>query len=93
MLKCLRLLNRIELNKSVIFNATNTTKSKRKQYIDYARAHNSYIRYFYVSTFISDSLTNNALREKPVPNIVYNIYNSKFYMPPISEGFNDVIVI
>ena len=40
-----------------------------------------------------DSFANNALREKPVPNIVSNIYNSKFEMATISECFNCVIVM
>ena len=90
--KMLKIAKR-NIDKSVIFNATNPTKSKRKEYIDYAREHNINIRCFYVSTSMSDSLANNALREKPVPKIVYNIYNSKFEMPTITEGFNDVIII
>jgi bifunctional polynucleotide phosphatase/kinase len=84
---------KLNIDKSVIFNATNPSISKRKEYIDYAKEHNINIRCFYVYTSMSDSLANNALREKPVPKIVYNIYNSKFEMPTITKGFNDVIII
>lgn len=72
--------------KSVVFDATNATKEKRSEYIEFAKKHNVPVRCVYVSTSMEESLQRNNNREKPVPRIVYNIYNKKFQMPTVEEG-------
>ncbi len=83
----------IKLKKSIVFDATNPSKAKRAEYIEFAKLNNLPIRCVFINTSLSESLIQNNKRDKPVPKIVYNIYKSKFESPDISEGFKEVIVI
>tara|TARA_Y100000389_G_scaffold205137_1_gene263872 strand:+ start:202 stop:1092 length:891 start_codon:yes stop_codon:yes gene_type:complete len=83
----------IEDKKGIVFDATNPSKDKRKEYIDFSKEHNLPIRCIYMNTSLSDSLARNSKREKPVPRIVYNIYNKKLEIPMVEEGFDEVLTL
>lgn len=71
----------IETNKSIIFDATNPSRKKRKEYIDFAEQYNLPVRCIYMSTSLEESLARNNQRENPIPRIVYNIYKKNFEQP------------
>lgn len=73
--------------KSVIFDATNSSIKKRKEYIDFANKHNYKVKCIHVSTDLDTSYKRNKLREDDVPKIAYSVY-TKYYEPPNeNEGF------
>jgi bifunctional polynucleotide phosphatase/kinase len=78
--------------KSIVFDATNPSKEKRAEYIEFAKLHKIPIRCIYVTTTMVESMARNNKRDKPVPRIVYNVYNKKFIEPSRDEGF-DVIKV
>lgn len=78
--------------KSVVFDATNASKKKRSEYIEFAQKHKVPVRCVYVSTSMEESMARNKNREHPVPRIVYNIYNKNFEMPNIDEGCEVVVI-
>lgn len=97
--KCLKLcLNSIKENKNIIIDNTNPSKEIRKLYIDMAKEYNYTCRciYFDVELLLAKHMNyyrhyiNNSLL---VPDIAYNVYKSKFEIPEISEGFNEIIKI
>lgn len=79
--------------KSIVIDATNPSKDKRKIYIDLALEYNIPIRCIYINTSFDESLYRNNNREIIVPKIVYYVYRKKFQEPLIDEGFNQVYVI
>ncbi len=83
-------ITEIKNNKSVVFDSTNPTKEKRKEYIDLANQYNLSVRIIHVNTSFSDAMVNNNMRLKPVPNIVYHVYRKRFELPTELE-FNTVI--
>jgi bifunctional polynucleotide phosphatase/kinase len=83
----------IDNKKSIIIDALNSTMEKRKEYIDLAKELNIKIRCIYMNTILSEAMIRNSKRDKPVPKIVYNVYNKKFELPIIDEGFYEVNII
>lgn len=83
----------IQEGKSVVFDATNPTIEKRKEYIDFAIAHKIAVRCIWVATTFEESLVRNNAREKPVPKIVFNVYRKRFQEPTKEEGFGDVVIV
>ncbi|NBP66995.1 MAG: HAD-IIIA family hydrolase [Bacteroidetes bacterium] len=83
----------ISKGKSVVIDATNASKDKRKLYIDLAQEHNIQIRCVHVNTSYEEALYRNNNRERPVPKIVYNVYKKHFQEPKLEEGFKDVYVV
>jgi len=81
------------LDKSIIFDATNGTIEKRKDYIDFAKSKNIAINCMYKDTSMVDSMVQNDKREKPIPRIVYYVYNKQFVMPKLEEGFENIKMI
>ena len=73
---------------SVVFDATNPSKKKRNEYIDFAKANNIPVRCIHVATTMEESMANNQKRpkEKIVPRIAYNIYKKNFEEPTTDEG-------
>jgi len=82
----------IKDGKSVVFDATNPSKEKRAEYIQFAKKYDIPVRCVYMSTDFEESMARNNNREKPVPKIVYYIYKKKFEMPSEDEDFELVIV-
>ena len=79
--------------KSIVFDATNATVEKRKEYIDFARIAGKPCRCIHVVTSFEESLARNNKRDAPVPKIVYYVYRKKFEEPTVEEGFVRVEVV
>ena len=77
---------------SIVFDATNATKARRAEYIEFARRHNLPVRCIHVATPIEVSMERNKGREKPVPNIALYLYRKKFEQPTEDEGLEVVVV-
>lgn len=73
---------------SVIIDATNPSREKRKEIIDVVGATKDQVRIFW---FIRDGRPFNALREEPVPEIAYRIYTKNFDTPTEDEGQVEII--
>ena len=75
---------------SVIFDATNGTKERRKLYIDFAKKHNLKVRCLWKTTPIDVSMEQNRERQKQggpkVPDVVFYTYRKRFEEPCGSEG-------
>lgn len=83
----------IKSGKSIIFDATNGTQKKRKEYIDYANSLNIPVRCIHVNTSLEEALARNNTREKPVPKIVYFKYRKEFELPNENEGCKVITVL
>lgn len=83
----------IKKGKSIIFDATNSSKEKRSIYIDLAKQNNIGIRCIHINTSMEESLLQNNNREKPVPKITYYVYRKHFEEPTVEEGFTEVLRI
>jgi len=80
--------------KSVVFDATNPSKKKRAEYIDFAKKRGLPVRCIHVATSLEESMANNQKRpvDKIVPRIAYNLYKKNFEEPAAAEGCEVVIV-
>lgn len=87
-------LEHIKQNKSIVFDATNSSSKKRKEYIDIGKKYNYKIVCIHVSTNIETAYKRNKLRdnEKHVPKIAYSVYSKNFEKPNESEGFTLIVV-
>jgi bifunctional polynucleotide phosphatase/kinase len=83
----------IKTNYSIIFDATNPSIEKRKEYIDFANSKNIPIRCINVETDIATSMFRNNKRDKVIPKITYYVFRKNYVKPTIEEGFYDVINI
>ena len=99
MAKCEKICEEhIKNNKSVIIDNTNPNKESRKKFIDIAKKYNYKIRAIIVDCPKNLAMHNNLYRNykyniNPIPEIAYNIFNSKYEKPVLSEGFNEIIII
>lgn len=84
----------IPLGKSIIFDATNGTIAKRKEYIDFAKKINYSVRCIHVSCSSEVAYSQNVKREnnKIVPKIAYHLYSKMFEEPGENEGFSLIII-
>ena len=80
----------VKEGKSVVFDATNPSKKKRAEYIEFAKTYKLPVRCIHVNTSLEDSLARNNKRDKPIPRIAFNIYTKNFEIPEESEGFEVV---
>ena len=80
--------------KSIIFDATNSSMKKRNVYIEFAKQNNYSVKCIHVSTSMDISYKRNKCREdkKQVPRIAYNVYKKYFEVPDESEGFTLIIM-
>lgn len=83
----------IKNNFSIIFDATNPSIEKRKEYIDFANSKNIPIRCINVETDITTAMFRNNKRDKVIPKITYYVFRKKYVKPTIEEGFYNVITI
>jgi bifunctional polynucleotide phosphatase/kinase len=76
-------------NKSIVFDATNSSSKKRKEYVDFGKKYNYKIVCIHVSTPLEISYKQNKLRnyEKYVPKIAYSVYSKNYEQPNENEGF------
>jgi len=78
---------------SIIYDATNPTIIKRKEYIDVAKKYNIPVRCIDIKTDIVESMFRNNKRDKVIPKITYYVFRKKYQEPTVSEGFSEVITI
>ena len=76
----------LQSGKSVVFDATNPSKSSRKTFIDLAQAMGIPSRCVYVSTSLETSMRRNKSREKPVPAVALYTFRKAFERPTPDEG-------
>jgi bifunctional polynucleotide phosphatase/kinase len=87
----------IKNNESVIIDSTNPTKEKRKEGIDLGKKNGYNIRVIEMTTSIGKSKHNNIYRSLVneeidiVPDIVYNMYKSKYENVDLNEGIDEII--
>jgi bifunctional polynucleotide phosphatase/kinase len=79
-------LDKSDKIKSVVFTATNVTKEKRKEYIDFAKARKMSVRIFWLDSPLQKILERNKSRPNPVPKIAIYTANKRFQEPTLDEG-------
>lgn len=84
----------ITQGKSIVFDATNSSYKKRKEYIDLGKKHGYRILCIHVSTSLEMSYKQNKQRdaEKQVPKIAYSVYKKHYEEPDSKEGFELVVL-
>ncbi len=80
-------IKHINNNKSIIFDATNSSIKKRAMYINLSNTYNYEVICIHLTTKLSICFKYNKLREIPIPKIAYSVYNKYFEEPTESEGF------
>jgi len=80
--------------KSIVFDATNPSKKKRAEYIEFANKWKLGVRCIHVATSQEESMARNQQRptDKIIPRIAYNLYKKNFEEPAAMEGCEVVIV-
>ena len=75
--------------KSIVFDATNSSKKKRSEYTAFAKKHNYSVRCVHVQTSMEISYKRNKMRneEDQIPKIAYSVYTKYFEEPGEDEGF------
>lgn len=73
-------------HQSVVFAATNLTKEKRKEFIDFAEKRGMAVRCFWLDSPIEAVLDRNKQREHPVPPIAIYTARKRLEPPEESEG-------
>jgi bifunctional polynucleotide phosphatase/kinase len=76
----------IKENKSIVFDATHSSKKKREVYVEFAKKHGYNVRCIHVSTGFDESYKRNRLRDedKQIPKIAFSVYK-KHFEPPCKE--------
>lgn len=79
----------ISQKKCVVFDATNSSIKKRKEYIDHANKYGYKVLCVHVSTPLDVSYKRNKARDddKSVPKIAYSVYSKYYEEPTETEGF------
>lgn len=75
-----------EGSKSVVFTATNLTREKRKEYIDFAKRKKMRVRCFWIDSPIEDILDRNKARPSPVPPVAIYSARKRLEPPSSDEG-------
>lgn len=89
--RCLKEADKqLSLRKSVVIDNTNPSSEVRKLYLEIAVKYSVPV---IILHFVRDGYSANQHREKPVPNIAYNMYFSKFVDPHIDTSLYNVPVI
>ncbi len=76
------------LGSSVIIDATNPSREKRKEIVDILGLSKDQVRIFW---FIRDGRPFNSERPEPVPEIAYRMYTKNFETPTEDEGKVEII--
>ena len=90
--KIIKEINKNIENTSIIIDAINLTKEKRKKFIDIANNYNIPVKCIYMNVSKEQTLLQNNKKDKPVPAIVFNIYNKKFEYPTENEGCFVIVI-
>lgn len=81
-------------NKSIVFDATNSSSKKRNEYIEFGKKYNYKIICIHISTPLEIAYKQNKLRnyEKYVPKIAYSVYSKYYEQPNEKEGFTLFVI-
>ena len=87
-------LEHISKNKSIVFDATNSSSKKRQEYIELGKKYNYKIVCIHVSTPLEVAYKRNKLRnyERYVPKIAYSVYKKNYDEPNETEGFKLFVI-
>ena len=87
-------LEHITQSKSIIFDATNSSSKKRREYVELGKKHNYNVVCIHVSTPLEIAYKRNKLRnyEKYVPKIAYSVYKKNYEEPNETEGFTLFVI-
>lgn len=96
--KCLKETEaNMKKHNSIVIDNTNPSKSVRKQYIDLGKKYGYNIRIIYINCSKELAMHRNYFRmlqqDRFIPNIAYNIFNSKFEYPTKEENVDEILVI
>lgn len=82
-------LESISQSKSIVFDATHSSKKKRRKFVELGKKYNYEVKCVHVATSLDISYKRNKARsdEEQVPKIVYSVYNKYYDEPNESEGF------
>lgn len=90
----------ISKDKSIVIDNTNSAIKKRKEFIDIFKNKSYKIICHHFDTDMDIAKHNNYYRAfksndviKRVPDVAYNVYNSRFEQPSINEGFDKIVTI
>ena len=80
--------------KSIVFDATNSSIKKRLEYITVANKYKLPVMCIHVSTPSNIAFKRNRLRmdKKQVPKIAYSVYSKYFNQPTEEEGFSLYVI-
>lgn len=79
--------------REVIFDATNVTRSRRREFLELARKHNQRARAVWFDVDRTVAKVRNRLRAKPVPNYVIDHLAARFQKPQLNEGFDEILIV
>ena len=87
-------LEHILHNKSIVFDATNSSIKKRREYVDLGKKYCYKITCIHVSTSLLISYQRNKERNetKQVPKIAYSVYTKYYEEPTESENFKLITI-
>jgi bifunctional polynucleotide phosphatase/kinase len=87
-------LSHVSQQKSIIFDATNSSSKKRQEYVEFGKKYNYKITCIHVSVPLEIAYKRNKLRnyEKYVPIIAYSVYSKNYQCPNENEGFTLITV-
>ncbi|XP_065898119.1 bifunctional polynucleotide phosphatase/kinase-like [Dysidea avara] len=89
-------------NSHIVIDNTNPDPEARKYYLGLGKMYKTPVRCFMFTTTIAHCKHNNKFRElkntgdttyKPVPDIAFNSYSSRYNQPDISEGFTEIVKV
>ena len=95
MVKAAEVIIKTDEKASFIFDATNSTKERRAEFITFAQKHMLPVRCVWVATSMDESYQRNMARPENtrVPRIVYNVYKKHFQEPTSDEGCEIVTIM
>lgn len=83
----------LEYGYNVIVDATNITRKNRRSYIQIAKEYKVPIEAIVFATPLEECLRRNASRERIVPEAAIKRMVSRWELPTLQEGFNNVLVV
>jgi carboxyl-terminal processing protease len=82
----------LKKGQSIVFDSTNPSIKKRKEFIDISKKYNIDCRCIYINCSMSNALIRNNMREKPIPKIALYMFKKKFEQPDEGEGCEVIII-
>ena len=89
----MRVANYLGQDKNVIIDATSLSRKDRKEWVNIGKTKGSEVRAFFVNTPISIAKSQNAKRERKVPEWVIDKQAAKLSAPTKDEGFDSITIV